>query len=519
VAASSPSGWDRFTRINLEPHTIETEPALLSAGSPASGRLAMRSATFPRAGVGAMFLRGISPLAGASIGAARDLITSLGVGGPRASDWRSLRLAADLRSRVGRTVVLQQHVRGYDVVGGHIKVHFGRTGEFVVTGRPLADLRERTPQGEVGSTPRDAKRAAARAFDLDAASVRETELQSFPMSAGEARWVWRVGMVVDQPKGDDPVADVRAYLDASTLEVLLSYNIASALRGRANVFPQNPGRTPELQEVALWDLGPIPGDQLAGPRLIVLPGAPPPFLQAARDFRLTDDAQGFDEPNAYFQLRSALRYYTALQGRRRFASPPFRPVRAIVRDRASRNNAYFLPSVGTLRFGDFDTWPTTRPSARSADMLYHELGHAVSDNAAKLGRSVKDSQARGLSEGYSDYFANSALNDPRMCDWVAPDKARDSSNPNLRFAPDFTGPEHETGSAWAAVLWGIRRRTGQHDADRIAFESMYLLGPDSTFGDGREALLTVSEELARSGKIDADHADVIDAEWQRRIAP
>lgn len=516
MAVSSPAGWDRFTRINLTPDTIDPDPAVLRARSPMFDRVARGPAMFPSAAAGSVFLRGSHPPAAASVRAARELVASLGMGAGSSSRWGSLRSAADLRSRVGRTVVLQQHIRGHDVVGARVKVHFGRNGEFVVTGRPLAELRERTPRDEVRTTARDAKQAAASAFDLDVSTVRDTKLQSFPVSVGEARWVWRVAMVVDQPKGNDPVADVRAYFDARSLEVLLSYNIASALRGRANVFPQNPGRTPQIRDVGLWDLGPIPHDQLAGARLIVLPGTPPPLSETARDFRLSEDARGFDEANAYFQLRSALRYYTALRGRRRFASPPFRPVRAIVRDRASRNNAYFLPSVGTLRFGDFDVGTTTRPSARSADILYHELGHAVSDNAAKLGRGPRDSQARGLSEGYSDYFASSALHDPRVCDWVAPDRTRDCSDPNARFAPDFSGDEHTTGNVWAAVLWGIRARTGPQDADRVAFESMYLLDATSTFDDGREALRIVGEELARSGKIATDPSATISAEWQRR---
>jgi hypothetical protein len=127
-----------------------------------------------------------------------------------------------------------------------------------------------------------------------------------------------------------------------------------------------------------------------------------------------------------------------------------------------------------------------------------------------------DSSSRGLSEGYSDYFANSALDDPHFGDWIAPTMARDSSNPNLRFGPGFDGPEHDTGAVWAALLWGIRSRVGARDTDRIAFESLFLLWPQSTFEDGLNALLSADSQLALAGQTSASHAQTIREEWEKR---
>ena len=193
-------------------------------------------------------------------------------------------------------------------------------------------------------------------------------------------------------------------------------------------------------------------------------------------------------------------------------APPFRPLRAVVRDRSSPNNAFFRPLNNDLRFGDVGA----RPTARSADIIYHEFSHAVSDVAGRLGRSVEDSQSRGLSEGYSDYFSASALDDPVFAEWVSPPNRRDASDPSLRFPADFQGPEHILGGIWAAVLWGIRATAGAHDTDRIAFESLFLLSPLSTFDDGVQALLTVDATLAETGATSASHAATIRAEWARR---
>jgi hypothetical protein len=82
-------------------------------------------------------------------------------------------------------------------------------------------------------------------------------------------------------------------------------------------------------------------------------------------------------------------------------------LQAVVRDRASRRNAYYLPTQGKLRFGDFDAGP----SALSADVLYTSSGtlsattHRSWDEASRL-------TVTGSSGGYSDYFAHAALGNP-----------------------------------------------------------------------------------------------------------
>lgn len=175
---------------------------------------------------------------------------------------------------------------------------------------------------------------------------------------------------------------------------------------------------------------------------------------------------------------------------------PFAPIRAVVRDRTSPNNAYYKPSTGELLFGDFGGG--RRPTARSAEIIYHELGHAVADAVCHLSRSMEpDTQSRGMGEGYSDYFAASALDDPRLGDYVLDGGAgqRDCSRPSLRFPPAFRGEEHETGEVWASVLWALRARYGGDVADRIALESLYFLDEHSSFEDGRAALQAADRML------------------------
>lgn len=509
MALTSPDSWQRFNRVNVSLDAVTQMPGI-SAPSAAFGE---DLAEAPEAERGLFVSGGRGRVRDDSPSAARDVVAGLGLGSEASTRPRRLRTASVLHSRAGTHVVLQQRIGEADVVGANMKVHFDPSGGFAVTGRPIGDLEAREPAGPPQASSGECARAAAEALGVDPATAVDRELVVFPLADGRGVWAWRITFVLD-----DPIADVRAFVDATSLALLLSFNIASAVRGRANVYPVNPTRTPNLREVSLGDLGAQAAGALASTRVVVTPFGRPPTSRPDLDFRFADTEDGFDEANAYYHLRRGLLNFGRLHGRRRFASPPFRPIRAVVRDASSPNNAYYRPTAGDLRFGDI----LGRPTARSADIIYHELGHAVSDVIARMGRAPSDSPSRGLSEGYSDYFANSALDDPRFGDYVAPNRMRDSSNRTLRFQPGFAGPEHATGAVWAACLWSIRERLGREATDRIAFGSMFFLGPSSSFADAFSALLAANQQrgTAASGTGGADTTaalSTITEEWHHRL--
>jgi Zn-dependent metalloprotease len=173
---------------------------------------------------------------------------------------------------------------------------------------------------------------------------------------------------------------------------------------------------------------------------------------------------------------------------------PFTPLRVLVNDPSSSGNAYWIPSTQELRFGVVED----RPTARSAGVVFHEFGHAVTDTMSRLSQAkIINAPSRGLSEGYSDYFAAAFLGDPRVGDYVANNinGARNCADPNARFPAGFAGPEHVNGMAWAAVLWALRGRLGGDAADRLVVESLEFVDDTSTFEDARAALRTADAQL------------------------
>ncbi len=429
----------------------------------------------------------------------------------RPSDVRVI-VAKD--SATGTHVVVQQMIRGAEVVGARFQLHVGHDRQlFGLTGRPVGDLHRRDPGDPPLTSESDAIAAMRTHLELPREVPIQVERVVFPVS-GTGIWAFRGCFTLS-----DPVVDVRVYVRADDLSLLLSHNVVSAaLYGEANVFPVNPRRTPEVKLVRLENIGPVPPDRLTGTVVEVLPGVGAALTQALRDCRLRATDDGFDEVNAFYHVSSALRYFEGIMSRSTFDATPFAPLRAVVHHPGSPNNSYYQPSTGQLLFGDFEAGP----AARCADIIYHEVAHAVSDKICRLGRGVsvgsRPTPARGMNEGYSDYFAASALDNPVIGDFVADsdDGLRNLAKGELRFKRRYTGTAHDTGVVWGAFLWSLRSALGAGIVDILAAESLYFLGRNATFEEGLGAVLQADARLFPLDNVQGRHAELIKHEFSRR---
>jgi hypothetical protein len=497
---SAPEAWDRYYQVNTDLDPLLGTPGIAAGAfgetvSAASGSFAQKA----RRG---FFLMAEQP-------ADDDPATvSAGLAGvPDSGAFASVcgtRINRVHKSSTGSHIHSEQLIRGAPVIGADSRLHKDDRGVFAITGRPLGDLTSRDPGPAPDFDAAEAIATCEERFELEGgltnARVRHVV---FPDAEG-ASWTYEVSFVVPAD-----AADVRVYLRADDLSVLLAHNIASSAQGRAAVYAVNPLQNSDVTEVTLDGLD-DPGNVLRGTAVDVSQASAARLDRPDRDFRVDPADPGFDEPQVYHHVWLATQYFKRIVASGLMDARPFAPMTVLVNDPRSPNNAYYMPSTGVLRFGLFGP----RSSARSASMVYHEFGHAVSDSICELGRSlVRNTEARGLGEGYSDYFAASILGDPRFGDFVVndPHGARNCSDAHLHFPDSFVGEEHDTGAVWAAVLWGIRGDIGAEKTDRLAIESLEFLSPASSFDDARVALHAVDERLFAD-----EHRQLIDDAYSAR---
>jgi hypothetical protein len=526
VPVSLPESWASLTRTTVDLGDILGVPGMRRRAvmdraatafdaparsiGPPSSLLVMARRSRPAAGAGRT---------GAEPSRAADVVEAvLADATPRAAG-AGLRRVHTLTSATGEHRVLQQQVRGHDVVGGRVLVHVDAAGPYGLSGHPVVDLGRRDP-GPLPDVPARRVRAAVRRlFPVEPRARLAVRPVVLP-TEGTARWAWFVKVPVAEP-----MADVRVFLDEQ-LTPLLTYpasvpalpggaSSGQARLGEAMAFRGNPLRSADPERVCLRDLD-DPAGGLSGPRVAVSTALGSALRSPERDFVLAPEHPGFDEAAAFHHGSDALRYYRSLFRPELFDQPLFSPLRLVVHHDRSINNAYFHPDRGTITFGDFVAGPM---SARSADVVLHEVGHAVIHAVSRLSDTPAP-QALGLGEGYSDYFACSALDDPRFGDYITqhPAGAR-SCTKRVHLAGNLdTVGRYVLGEAWAGALWEIREELGPPVADALAAESLYFAPTVTGVAEATAALHAADAVLfpaRRSGT--GRHAATIDTAVTRRF--
>jgi len=181
-------------------------------------------------------------------------------------------------------------------------------------------------------------------------------------------------------------------------------------------------------------------------------------------------------------------------------------------------NAYYDPRTGGLYFGHVDGFRV----ADDADVIHHELGHAVVDVQAPGLIAGNDLDA-AIHEGYADYLACSFAGDPAMGEafWKEVETlgeaaalaaiGYDPRHPGRRCDPPrgWTGTAdadpHLTGMIFSAALWDLRGaarlalggRQGSRAADRLALTALrYLAARRNQPRDVLDAVLQADRQLA-----------------------
>ena len=412
-----------------------------------------------------------------------------------------------------RHVILQQKIGRHRVDRAYVTVHVSRSGR-VYLAKNRARPRELTqPDAQFTRTELAARRRALKSVSptgVGALTVLKTERLWFPRKK-TLRPAYRVHVRRRRPRGDWLV-----YVDGDTGRVLRKYDNLAQARATAKVFDPNPvialGGTRELLRNRRLLAPPAAAyvsvklerlktnGRLDGERVTTKPTTDR-VRRSDGKFEFTSDQPAFEEVMAYFHIDAAIGRLEELgyRGDRAIFKKPV-PVDA---NGTEEDNSWYSPEDRDLTFGLGGV-----DDAEDAEIIVHELGHAIQDAICPgFGQSL---EAAAIGEGFGDYFAASFFAVKKPARYLASvgtwDAIKNSGSPPcLRrldekltyesFDHGADADEHENGKIWSAALWEIWNAVGRDVADRIIVESHFQLDGYTTFARGARAIIDADENL------------------------
>jgi len=429
------------------------------------------------------------------------------------SEESSLAVLTDKRTPGGRHVRYAQRHASWGVYGGQLVVNLWKGGRATVS-----DARRKLPTGL-----------------QPGAVVAPKAVQALYVPAGPkpfgvaAEWQFWQGQFIpvyrfitaprpDEPRSFDVVVAARTgqllavhdrgvhFMPGDTLGFATVFNpdpLTTAGTTYGGSYADNNDQTndlldAQLQSVELLEVEWVNdsvGCRLHGPHVKLEDiGGPQNSVPEALDcdFSVTRDHDEFEAAMSYYHIDTYQRYLQSIG----YDSLYRRPLRVDPRGFTADNSAVYPGGLNTymlLGIGGVD-------DAEDADVILHEYGHALSEDAAPA--SNTGTLRRGIDEGIGDYIAASysqALNRYRWSDvftwdghntfWAGrtADGAITKSTANLSNI-------YSVGTLWATAMMDVHDALGREIADKLVMEMLYGLVPNMTLE--ANAQLILDAELA-----------------------
>jgi Zn-dependent metalloprotease len=202
-----------------------------------------------------------------------------------------------------------------------------------------------------------------------------------------------------------------------------------------------------------------------------------------------------DELNVFYHLNRIHDYFKGTFGVTQMDFPIKATVHYQQKAGTDYANAFYNPQTQSLSFGDGDG-VNARDSAKAAEVIYHEYGHATHDHvyAAITDAGIASMQIRSMGEAWADYFSQVLTGDDEFGEWWILDPAQHRALVNtLRYPNDMQGEEHADGPIYAGALWDYRLAVGAAIADRTVVASWDYHPTD--FRSGLIAMIQADKEL------------------------
>ena len=431
----------------------------------------------------------------------------------------------------GHRVQFMQYKGGYPVYGASIKVSINRSHEVVF----VTNGYQRLSQVNLNmGIPQSDALAIAQSYlkMVEPASYEQIETVVYQMDLTQAVLAHRVVLVprngligdweilINASSGAILRAEDKACYDDAVRETASAWvfdpdpiTAAKTLYGEPNFDDNydnnNDSLTHYLREVILDDIQYADGMyRLSGPYASIIDSEGPftgLYEQDSSNFHYTRDQLSFEAVNAYYHLNHSMAYLNDSLG---FDVMPFQYEGGVQFDPHGLDgdqNAHFMPSTGWLAFGSPGYYVD---AAEDHAIVLHELGHGIHSWITNGGISQVD----GLSEGLSDYWAQSYTRDlgifdptDEQYDYFGQWGLQPFFSPTLRVTnfpnhyPEGLGGEvHYDGQLWASSLMSIYDLIGRNVTDIIVWEGISMTDGYSNQVDAAFAVIQADRDRFNS---------------------
>jgi zinc metalloprotease ZmpB len=206
-----------------------------------------------------------------------------------------------------------------------------------------------------------------------------------------------------------------------------------------------------------------------------------PAFSPTNEFHYRRNDDRFEQVMAYYWVTEAQKYIQSL-GFGTTLRPINRESQDVRINQWGADNSFSWDKKDMMKFGKGGV-----DDAEDAEVILHELGHAIQDSQQDPFGYGFGFEARSIGEGFADYWAVTVADviaptpDPAcVADWDS--VSYTSTTPhclrrvdlNLHY-PENINPNsvHSTGRIWSRALWEIRRALGHVRADTLILEGQF----------------------------------------------
>jgi hypothetical protein len=212
------------------------------------------------------------------------------------------------------------------------------------------------------------------------------------------------------------------------------------------------------------------------------------------------DHTWFEQVMAYYAITQAQLYIQSL-GFSNINNEP-QVVRA---DQYGGDNSFYDPKKDTITVGKGGV-----DDGEDAEVIWHELGHAIQDDQVpgfgvshdsnSIGEGFGDYWAFTMSEPVSDGFDTACIADWDSVSYTVGDAVHCLRRVDLDLTvDDQTGRIHHDGQIWSRALYDIHKALGRETADTVILQAQFGFGVDPSFAEAAQATVDAAESLLNHG--------------------